>query len=226
MIKKLPKEERPRERLVRHGPESMSTVELLAIILGSGTKGKSVLDLAREILILFPKLTDTTVHELCRVKGLGMAKAVQLKAALTLASRVERQTDEERSRVASAQQAYTLVRSRVEDEKKELFGAILLDVRSVLIRWEIISVGTLDKTFVHPREVFSPAIRHGAARMILFHNHPSGDVTPSPQDYAVTEKLLEASRLIKIPIEDHLVVSSVGYFSMREDDKTTLIFGV
>ncbi|NGX53662.1 MAG: hypothetical protein K1000chlam4_00379 [Chlamydiae bacterium] len=215
-IKELPKEERPRERLISHGPETMKLAELIAIIVSSGTKGKSALELGQEIVATFPNLGDATVQELAQIKGMGQTKAIQLKAALSLASRIAAGPNPPRFLVDNPVHAYNLIKERVQYKKKEIFGAILLDTKGGVIRWEEISVGTLNQTLVHPREVFQPAIRHGAATMILVHNHPSGDCTPSLEDYRVTEKLVSASRLMQIPVRDHLVVSSEGYFSMRE----------
>ena len=215
-IKELPKEERPRERLVCHGPETMKLAELIAIIVGSGTKGKSALELGQEIVTTFPKLGDATVQELAQIKGMGPAKAIQLKAALSLASRIASGANPPRFLIDNPLHAYNLIKERVQYKKKEIFGAILLDIKGAVIRWEEISVGILDQTLVHPREVFQPAIRYGAASMILVHNHPSGDCTPSPEDYRVTEKLVAAGKLIKILVKDHLVVSSEGYLSMRK----------
>jgi DNA repair protein RadC len=198
-LKELPLSERPRERLMLHGPQALSSSELIALILGSGTKGKSVLALSQELLSHFGSLhhlLDASIEDLCRVKGLGKAKAVQLKAALS--------------------QAYLGVRDLIVHEKKEIFGAILLDAKGAVIRWEVISVGTLTNAIVHPREVFYSAIKYLAASLILVHNHPSGDPTPSFEDRFLTEQLIEASHAISIPILDHLVIGNRGYSSLKE----------
>lgn len=218
-LKSLPLSERPRERLHQHGSEGLSNIELIAVILGSGTKGKSVLALATELLSHFGSLSqllDASIADLCNVKGLGLAKAVQLKAALSLAYRVYREKASLQEELQTPQQAYLWVRDLIVHEKKEVFGVILLNARSHAIRWEIVSTGILTQTLVHPREVFYPAIRYLAASLILVHNHPSGDPTPSPQDYHLTRQLILASRSVSIPIIDHLIIAKNGYVSLKE----------
>lgn len=219
-LKELPLSERPRERLMQYGPQVLSSSELIALILGSGTKGKSVLTLSQELLSQFGSLNhllEASIEDLCQVKGLGKAKAIQLKAALTLANRVYREKKPMTERLHSSLQAYLWVRDFVVNEKKEIFGVILLDARGAVIRWEVISVGTLTHVIIHPREVFHPAIKYLAAALILVHNHPSGDPTPSLEDRQLTEKLIHASQSIAIPIVDHLVIGSRGYTSFKEN---------
>ncbi len=218
-LKALPLNERPRERLVNHGADVLSSSELIAILLGSGTKGKSVLVLSSELLSHFgslSRLLDASVEDICQVKGLGKAKAVQLKAALTLAYRVYREKTPIKELLNTPLKAYLWVRDFVVHEKKEVFGVILLDARGSAIRWELVSVGTLTQTVVHPREVFYPAIRHLAASIILVHNHPSGDPTPSAEDRHLTRQLISVSQSMMIPIRDHLIIGKRGYTSLRE----------
>lgn len=218
-IHKLPAEERPRERLLRHGPEYMNTAELIAIILGSGMRGMSVLQLAQEIVMRFgtvQRLAEATVEELCKIKGLGPAKALQLKAALSLGLRVSKQAPSAKFRIEHPVHAYNLLKDELEKEKRELFVVILQDVRGCVICHHIVAIGTLSNTLVHPREVFHPAIRHHAATIILAHNHPSGDPTPSPQDYEVTKNLIEVGRVMGIPINDHLIIGDQTYVSLRQ----------
>lgn len=218
-LKTLPLNERPRERLLHFGPDVLSAAELLAVILGFGTKGKSVLLLANELLSHFGSLSqllEASIEDLCQVKGLGRAKAVQLKAAFSLASRVSREKKPFGERITTSLQAYLWVRDFIVHEKIEVFGVLLLDARGAAIRWEVISRGTLTKTLVHPREVFHPAIRHMAASLILVHNHPSGDPTPSDEDLAITHQLISVSHSMMIPISDHLIIARSGYISLRE----------
>lgn len=218
-ILQLPETERPRERLLRHGPESMATAELIAIILGSGMKGRSVLELAQEIVVRFgtaQRLAEATVSELCEIKGLGQAKALQLKAAFSLGMRVSKQALSAKYRIEHPVHAYNLVKDELEREKRELFIVILQDVKGYVIGHHIVAIGTLSNTLVHPREVFYPAIRHSAASMILAHNHPSGDPTPSQQDYDVTQTLIDAGKLMGIPIYDHIVIGERAYTSLRQ----------
>lgn len=156
------------------------------------------------------------MEDLCLVKGLGKAKAMQLKAALSLSLRMGRENPTLREKLDSPVKAYAWVRDFVENEKKEVFGVILLDAKARVMRWEVVSVGTLTQTLVHPREVFHPAIRYLAASVILVHNHPSGDPTPSPQDRLLTHMLIRASRSLAIPISDHLIIGKKGFISLKE----------
>lgn len=218
-IQQLPEEDRPRERLTRFGSESLSTIELIAIILGSGTKSMPILQLAQQIVGRFGtlrQLSEATISELCQVKGVGMAKAVQLKAAFSLGMRASKQAISPKYRIEHPLHAYHLIKDEMERETRELFVVILQDTKNYVITHEVVSVGNLTTTLVHPREVFYPAIRHKAASMIIAHNHPSGDPTPSPQDYDLTKKLIEASKLIGIPIYDHLIIGDQQYISLRQ----------
>lgn len=218
-LQHLPEEERPRERLMRYGPESMATAELIAIVLGSGMRGMPVLQLSQEILMRFGTLqglAEATVEELRKVKGLGMAKALQLKAAFSLGVRISRQAPSARHRIEHPVHAYNLVKDDLQHEKRELFVVILQDIKGYAICHHIISIGTLSNTLVHPREVFHPAIRHHAASIIVAHNHPSGDPTPSEQDFAITRTLIKAGQLIGIPVNDHLVIGNQNYVSLRQ----------
>lgn len=218
-IQHLPEEERPRERLLRHGAETLATAELIAIILGSGMKGMPVLQLAQEIVMRFgntSRLSEASVEELCTIKGLGPAKALQLKAALSLGLRVAKQAPTTRYKIEHPIHAYNYIKDELEHERRELFMVILQDTKGCAMGHHVITVGTLNNTPVHPREVFAPAIRHHAASVILVHNHPSGDPTPSPQDFEVTDSLIEASRLMSIPINDHLIVGAGKYVSLRQ----------
>lgn len=215
----LPEDERPRERMLRHGPEAMSTQELIAIVLGSGIKGMPVLQLAHELLIKFgslQKLTEATIEELCTVKGLGHAKAIQLKAAFSIGIRASRQASTLKARIEHPLHAYHLVKDELEIEKRELFVVILLDVRNCVICHQVVAIGTLSNTLVHPREVFYPAIRHKAASVILVHNHPSGDPTPSREDYDVTKNLVDVGKLMGIPVNDHLIIGDANFISLRQ----------
>jgi DNA repair protein RadC len=218
-LKALPENERPRERLLKNGPHCLSTVEIIAIILGSGTKGKSVLLLAQDLLSIFGSLealSTATVAELCKIKGLGKAKSLQLKACFSLVNRLKEPNDSMSQPILTPLHAYLRVRNLLQNEKKEIFGVILQDVRNMMISWEVISIGTLTHTLVHPREVFSVAVRNHAASLILVHNHPSGDLKPSAYDIEVTRRLIEAGKLMGFPIRDHIIISSKGFISLRE----------
>lgn len=218
-ILQLPEEERPRERLVKHGPESMATTELIAIVLGSGTKGMPVLQLAQEVLTRFgtlQKLTEATIEELCQIHGMGQAKAIQMKAALSLGLRASRQTIGVKYKIDNPIHAYNLVKDELQYEKREVFVVILQDVKGSVITHQTVAIGTLSNALVHPREVFYPAIRHKAASIILVHNHPSGDPTPSKQDIDLTEQMVKAGRMIGIVVNDHLIIGDGSYVSLRQ----------
>lgn len=218
-IHDLPETDRPRERLLRHGPEALTNAELIAILLGSGMKGMSVLQLAQQIVTRFgdmAKLAEATTSELCSIKGLGPAKALQLQAAVNLGLRIARQGPKIKYRIEHPSHAYHLVKEELEREKKELFVVILQDTKGCVICHQIVAIGTLSQTLVHPREVFHPAIRHNAATIILAHNHPSGDPTPSTQDLEITTTLIQAGRLVGIPVNDHLIIGDKRYTSLRQ----------
>lgn len=218
-IQDLPEAERPRERLMHFGAEALSTAELIAIILGSGSQTKPVLQLAHEIVARFGslrELAEATLSELLEIKGIGFAKAIQLKAAFNLGMRTSKQAVTPKYRIEHPLHAYNLLKDEMEHEKRELFVVILQDVKGFVICHEIVSIGSLSQTLVHPREVFYPAIRHKAASLIVAHNHPSGDPTPSPQDLELTKILVEASSLISIPLHDHLIIGQQRYVSLRQ----------
>jgi len=218
-IQQLPTHERPRERLVKLGTESLNAHELLAILLGSGTKETPVLALSHNILAHFgtlQNLAQATIEELMQIDGVGEAKAVQMKAAFALGMRAYTTVPQPKAKLNTPEMAYQLVRGQMEKEQRELLVVILQDIKSQLICSQVVSIGTLNRTVAHPREVFYPAIRHKAASMIIAHNHPSGDPTPSKEDYAATDTLVEVGRMMQIPIIDHLVIGSKGYVSLRE----------
>lgn len=218
-IQDLPVEERPRERLMSSGADSLSTAELIAILLGSGTKEKPVMALAQEIVAHFAtlkQLSEATVEELCQIKGIGHAKAIMLKACFTLSQRMARAVEAPQCRIETPKHAYQWIRDELENEMRELFCVILLDTKKEVITSPIISVGTLSQTLIHPREVFYPAIRHKAASLILVHNHPSGDPTPSKEDIVVTESLIEAGKLMGIPVNDHIIIGRGTFVSLRQ----------
>jgi DNA repair protein RadC len=215
----IPKAERPRERLLKLGVEALSLTELLAIILSTGTKGKSSLALAQELVIRFRDLRgllDASVEELMQVKGMGEAKAIKLRAVFGIVLKNMTASLPDRPLVRTAEDAFELARKEIGYEKKEVLLVILKDVRGALIQLEKISVGTLSEVLVHPREVFNPAVRHNANSFILVHNHPSGDVTPSGADLELTRLLLCSSKVMGIALDDHLVISSTRFLSLRK----------
>lgn len=218
-IQKLPEEDRPRERLSRHGAESLSSAELIAILIGSGIKGLPVMQLAHDIIAHFgslERLADATLTELCQIKGLGSVKAIQLKAAFSLGIRAAKQTVGPKYRASNPTHIYHFIKDELERETRELFIAILLDVKNCIITKELISIGTISQTLVHPREVFYPAIRHKAASIVLCHNHPTGDPTPSEQDLQVTQELIQCGNMLKIKVYDHIIIGHNTFVSLRQ----------
>ncbi len=218
-IKSLPSEERPRERLEREGIEALSIAELLAIVLGSGTQGKSVLDLSQELLEHFgglEKLLDASIIELMQIKGIGKTKAILLKAVFGIAIKCRKPFSTQKYFIASAKEAYDLAQGEIAHIPKEVLLVILRDVRGNLIHYEQVAVGTLSQVLVHPREVFYPAVRYKAHSLIIAHNHPSGDPKPSQADFALTRALAQAGQVMNIGLDDHLIVCRDRYVSLRE----------
>ncbi|MFI5344294.1 MAG: DNA repair protein RadC [Chlamydiales bacterium] len=162
------------------------------------------------------EVAEATLSEILEIKGIGLAKALQLKAALGLGLRASKSPIAHKYRIDHPMHAYHLIKDEIAAEKREHFIVILQDTKGYVICHEIVSIGTLSQTLVHPREVFYPAIRHKAASMIVAHNHPSGDPTPSPQDIDLTKSLLQASQLMGIPLYDHIIIGRESYLSMRQ----------
>lgn len=220
-IRDLPLSERPRERLASLGPQALSEVELLACILGRGGPGQSVVVTAQRILSQFGSLTrmaHATVEELGRIPGVGLAKAAALKAACELSRRAElgpTPTAGEGQPLETIQAASRAARRHLAGRREERFIILLLDSRHRILRTAEVSVGSLDMSIVHPRETFREAIAASAAAVILAHNHPSGDPTPSREDLELTRRLVHAGRLLGIPVLDHLIVGRDGVLSFR-----------
>jgi DNA repair protein RadC len=215
----LPLTELPRERLLQHGAGALSVSELLAILLVTGTKDKSVLRLADEVLTMFgslDRLIEASIEELTEIKGIGRAKAIQLQAAFAIALRSKKNHLSERYKVETPKKAFDLAKQEIGDCKQEVLLVILRDIKTHLIHCEKVSVGTLSEVLVHPREVFHPAVRHKAHSLILAHNHPSGDPRPSRADLELTRHLLQSSYVMGIGLADHLIVGSNSFVSLRE----------
>lgn len=220
-IRDLPLSERPRERLSRLGAEVLSEQELLACVLGRGIAGESVLISARRLLKACGSLrgiAEASLERLCGVRGIGAAKAAQLKAAIELARRVAL-ADNGTGRVVVNGVAVVerLLRPHLLEKQKEHVVALLLDNRHQLIRMTPIAVGSLSATLVHPREVFKEAIAASAAALIVAHNHPSGDPSPSAHDVELTARLMEAGRLLGIEVLDHVIIATRGAVSLRAE---------
>lgn len=221
-IKSLPLHLRPREKLVEKGASALTDRELLAILLRTGTAKHSALELAAEILRKhkLSKLLDLGLADLTKINGIGSDKAVTILAAFELTRRATATFDNSLPVIQSPQDAIDQL-TDVRNKKKEHFVALYLNARSELIHQETISIGTLTRSLVHPREVFAPALGHLAASVLVAHNHPSGDVTPSDDDLAITKRLSEASNVLGISLYDHLIITSNSYYSFREHGDLT-----
>lgn len=218
-IKSLPAHERPRERLVREGVNVLSLAELIAIVLGSGLPGKSVLKLSQEVLERFgslDNLLNASLAELMQIKGIGQAKAIQLKAVFAIALKCRKPTALKKHFISSAKDAFDLAQAEIAHIPQEVLLVILRDTRGNLIHLEQVSVGTLSQVLVHPREVFYPAVRYKAYSLIIAHNHPSGDPKPSQTDLELTRSLIQASQVMSIRLDDHLIVCRDRFVSLRE----------
>lgn len=217
-VRDLPASERPRERLTALGPEALSEQELVCCILGRGIAGESVLVTAQRLLSAFGTvrgIAEASVEQLATIRGVGVAKAVQLKAAAELARRIAKPSAQRLQTVETAEEAAAFIRPYLVDKKKEHFVALLLDSRHRVIRLSPIAVGSLSASLVHPREVFREAIAASAACMIIAHNHPSGDPEPSDHDITLTKRLLQAGKLLGIEVLDHLIVGSHRPVSLK-----------
>lgn len=218
-IRELPSNERPRERLQHHGPAAVSTAELLAIQLRTGTQERSALGLAEQLLSEFEGLkgvANATIEELSAVKGIGPVKAVQIAAAIELGKRLIVFSSEDRPTVRSPQDVANLLLPELRDVKKEHLKSVLLDTKNRVQKVVTVSVGILDSSLVHPREVFKDAIQASAASLIVAHNHPSGDPTPSAEDKRITQRLAEAGQIIGIELLDHIILGDNRWVSLKE----------
>jgi len=217
-IREMPADERPRERLVRHGAEALNTAELLAIILRVGSSRGSAIALGNQLLARFGSLraiARATVEELSAVEGVGVAKAAQIKAAFELGKRLAGAADD-RPLVNRPELAAALIMEEMRYQDKEHFKVLLLDTRNRCIAIRPISMGSLNSNVAHPREVFRDAVAHPAAAMIVAHNHPSGDPTPSEEDKALTARLVKAGEIIGIKVLDHIVIGDGRWVSLNE----------
>lgn len=216
----LPKSERPRERLQKFGAEALSAQELLSLILGRGVPGESVTVTSQRLLSTFGNvkaISEASLEELANIKGIGLAKASQIKAAFELAKRSEEEIGEKIS-IKSSEDVVKLIRPKLKDKKKEYFLVLSLDSRNNLIRVSDVSIGTINANLTHPREVFKEALQSLAVSVVFVHNHPSGDATPSEDDVELTKQLIEASKIIGISILDHIVISSKDYKSLKDKE--------
>ncbi|RLC64896.1 MAG: hypothetical protein DRI01_02565 [Chloroflexi bacterium] len=218
-VRDLPLSERPRERLLKLGSEALSAQEILALILGRGIKGESVMVTSQKLLSRFGNLrgiANASVEELMQISGMGPAKTAQIKAAFELSKRLEADVGEKpRPALLSPEDVVAIVRSQLKGKKKEHFLVLCLDTRNRLINCMPVSIGSLDTSIVHPREAFKEAVSSSAASVIFVHNHPSGDPEPSKEDVELTKRLAKAGEIIGIDVLDHIVVCDKSYLSLK-----------
>ncbi len=224
LIRDVPPRERPRERMLQEGPRSLSNQEVLAIILRTGTKKESVLQLAGRVLAQFdglPLLKDATVEELCEINGIGEAKAVELCAAMELGRRIHSMITEERFVIRSPEDVSKFVMEDMRFLTQEHFVCLYLNTKNQVIHRHTVFIGSLNASIVHPREVFKEAFRRSAASIICLHNHPSGDPTPSREDIEVTKRLFESGHVLGVEVLDHVIIGDRKYISLKEQGYLT-----
>ncbi len=218
-VRDLPKSERPRERLIKFGPEALSAQELLALIIGRGIPKKSVMNIAQELLARFGNIkaiSQASIEALSEIKGIGLAKAAQIKACFELGKRQDLEPELKNYDIKNPQSVVKAIRASIKDKAKEHFKLILLDTRNKIIGISTISIGTLNASLVHPREIFKEAIIHNSASVVLAHNHPSGDPEPSEEDLTITERLVESGKILGIEVIDHIIIGKTNFSSFKE----------
>lgn len=217
-IRDIPHDERPRERLIKFGPESLSNAELLAILLRTGTKDFSAINLAQNIISKngLDFLSNCTIEELSSIKGVGLAKAAQIKAAIELGKRLRGLRNSNKIKITSPKDVFNLIGEDMRYLKKEFLRVIFLNTKNIVIDIKDISIGSLNSSIVHPREVFSEAIRRSSSSIIICHNHPSGDPEPSMEDINITKRLFEVGKLVGIELLDHIIIGDGCYISLKE----------
>lgn len=222
-IRELPEEDRPREKLLARGPNALTNAELIAILLRTGYTGRNVLDVAKDLLAKYSTLTALSrcsVDEIAQVKGIKGVKAIELVTAFQLAQRIAHEQLVEQ-KIDTPEIVYDLLGAAMRALQKESLRVILLDTRYRLLRIEEVSLGSLNESIAHPREVFRPAIISAAYGVIVVHNHPSGDPSPSQSDHSLTRRLAEAAELLQIKLLDHIIIGAPAdnrspYFSFKE----------
>jgi DNA repair protein RadC len=214
----MQKEERPRERLIKNGASALSDSELLAIILRTGSKKENVINLSQRILGEYniKQLSQINLTQLMKIHGIKESKATQISACFEIARRLESFNSVEKPKISSPEDVYRRLFPRMREQKKEMFIELCLDTKNQILKEEVISVGSLNANVVHPREVFKLALTESAAHIIVAHNHPSGDPTPSREDIEITKKLVETGTIMGITVLDHVIIGDGRHFSMKE----------
>ena len=220
LIKELPIEERPRERIIKYGSEKLSNEELLSIILRCGIKNKSVNELSKDILKEFnglSNLKNCTINRLNKINGMGLSKSTIILAVIELGRRIYLEDKEKKVVLKNPKSIYEHTKYLFNNKKQELFYCLYFNNKQELIGEELLFIGTVNKSITHPREVFKSAYLYSASSIICLHNHPSGDVNPSRDDIAFTKALVEIGLIQKIPIIDHIIVSDNNYYSFNDN---------
>ena len=219
-IKDFPATERPRERLLKYGPETLSEAELLAIVLRTGTSGMNSIEMCRHIFtsINLKKLSRCTIQELVKIRGIGPTKACQIVSVFELSRRLETYIEEQKPKVSCPDEIYRFIYPKIREEKQEKFIILCLDTKNQIISDKTIFIGSLDSSIVHPREIFKTALLMSAASIVLIHNHPSGDPTPSREDIVITNRIIESGKLLGITVWDHLIIGDSCYVSLKQEE--------
>lgn len=216
-IKDMPSDSKPRERLLKSGIENLSEAELLALILEKGTKKENVIEVSNRLIARYglDKLSECSLKELQEISGIGQAKAMQILAVFEINKR-KGMIHNEMVQIRTAKEVFDLFYEKLKDEKQENFYVLMLNNKNFIIGKEKISLGIVDSSIIHPREIFKPAIKNSASRIILMHNHPSGDSSPSKEDKEVTEEIAKAGEVLGIQVLDHVIIGN-DYWSWREE---------
>ncbi len=222
LIKEMMTEDKPRERLIEHGVETLSNYELLAILLHTGTKSQSVIELSKQVLHRFDQLKElekVSYHEWVMMPGIGMAKACTLLAAVELTKRILQNREEKVAQIQTASDIYHHLKHQLSHLEQEHFYTIYLDMKNQIIATKRLYIGTLNQSNIHPREVFKHAVKLAAASVIFAHNHPSGDSSPSLADYRATEQLEQSAKIMGVAVIDHIVMGKNECYSIKENRK-------
>ncbi|MCK5149691.1 DNA repair protein RadC [Candidatus Pacearchaeota archaeon] len=216
-IKDLPKQNRPRERFLKHGPEVLSDAELFAIFLRTGTINENVIDMSNRLIAEYglDKLFECSLKELQEIKGIGPGKAMQILTIAELQKRIN-QSKKPIKKIICAEDVFNLFHERLKDKKEEHFYVLILNTQNIIIGEELVSKGILDASIIHPREIFKPAIKNSASKIILLHNHPSGNPNPSPEDLEITKKLMNVGNEVEIKVLDHVIIGDGKFWSWVE----------
>jgi len=217
-IKDLPESSQPRERFLKHGPEALSDAELFAIILRTGVVGENVMEMSNHLISKFgllTKLFDSSLNELQEIKGIGQNKAMQILAIVELGKRYDQEKNSIK-KITCAEDVFKLFHRKLRDKKQEHFYMIMLNTKNEIIKEELLTMGILNASVIHPREVFKPAIKNSCNKIILVHNHPSGDPTPSEEDLEITKKMIEVGEELGINVLDHVIIGGDKWWSWKE----------